>query len=380
MYPSDQAPLTSQGRRGLAEALDSELLQEHFEDDDPFDDLDGDNRYAAQEFTALTDDDETEQEGADTISSQTMNTSETPHPSPTPSGHLRGTLPAWLGDEYADACEQLTQEIKMKGRPKCYEDGGFVMQTPPLIFRRPIPHEIRPFDFYRPKFFVWLPHLFHRIPCPSCKEAGRRTQTDKDVMLRVLGWPKHARRVVDVEQLLFIIGHRYYCGHEECRKTYQSWSPAILRSIPHTVATMFRFHLTYRCGLTDRLVGLLRASFQRGIGPSPFVEYLRTLHLRYYEQQHIGYLEAVQERTQGIVSGLLPKATPFPRWNDPTGYAGYVPSHRYFRCFYDHLIEQHASEIDQHMALLSAEIISHDHSHKVCKSIPSLHSESVVLY
>lgn len=60
MYPSDQAPLTSQGRRGLAEALDSELLQEHFEDDDPFDDLDGDNRYAAQEFTALTDDDETE--------------------------------------------------------------------------------------------------------------------------------------------------------------------------------------------------------------------------------------------------------------------------------------------------------------------------------
>ena len=78
------------------------------------------------------DDDETEQEGADTISSQTMNTSETPHP--TPSGHLRGTLPAWLGDKYADACEQLTQEIKVKGRPKCYEDGGFVMQTPPLIF------------------------------------------------------------------------------------------------------------------------------------------------------------------------------------------------------------------------------------------------------
>ena len=144
--------------------------------------------------------------------------------------------------------------------------------------------------------------------------------------------------------------------------------------------SVFRFHLTYRCGLTDRLVGLLRASFQRGIGPSPFVEYLRTLHLRYYEQQHIGYLEAVQERTQGIVSGLLPKATPFPRWNDPTGYAGYVPSHRYFRCFYDPLIEQHASEIAQHMALLSAEIISHDHSHKVCKSIPSLHSESVVLY
>lgn len=207
--------------------------------------------------------------------------------------HLRSMLPVWLDDEYADACEQLNQEIKVKGCPKCYEYGGFVMQTPPLIFRHPIPHKIKPFDFYRPQFFVWLPHLFHCIPCPACKEAGRHTQTGKDVMLRVLGWPKHVRRVVDVECLLFIIGHRYYCGHEECQKTYQSWSPAILRSIPQTVATMFHFHLTYRCCLSDRLVGLLRTSFQRGIGPSPFVEYVRTLHLRYYEQQHIGYLEAV---------------------------------------------------------------------------------------
>lgn len=50
--------LTSQGHHGLAEAMDSELLQEHFEDEDPFDDVDGNNRYAAQEFTALTDDDD----------------------------------------------------------------------------------------------------------------------------------------------------------------------------------------------------------------------------------------------------------------------------------------------------------------------------------
>jgi hypothetical protein len=75
---SDQALLTSQGHCGLAEALDTELLQEYFEDNDPFDDLDGDNRYVAQEFTALTDDDnEIEQEVADTTSSLTLNTSET---------------------------------------------------------------------------------------------------------------------------------------------------------------------------------------------------------------------------------------------------------------------------------------------------------------
>ena len=63
-YPSDRAPLTCQGHRGLAEALDTQLLQEHFEDEDPFGNVDGDNRYAAEEFTALKDDDnEIEQEG-----------------------------------------------------------------------------------------------------------------------------------------------------------------------------------------------------------------------------------------------------------------------------------------------------------------------------
>lgn len=36
-----------------------------------------------------------------------------------------------------------------------------------------------------------------------------------------------------------------------------------------------------------------------------------------------------------------------------------------FRCFYNSLIERHATEMDQHMAMQSAETLSHDHSFKV---------------
>ncbi|KAG1878531.1 hypothetical protein C8R48DRAFT_768097 [Suillus tomentosus] len=113
------------------------------------------------------------------------------------------------------------------------------MTAPPLVFSRVVPFEIEPRDFYRPRFFVWLPHLFQRIPCPNCKDANRRSKRGQPVMLRVLGWPQQPRRVVDLEHLVFIIGHQYYCGHEECKKTFQSWSPTILQAIPPPLEPSF---------------------------------------------------------------------------------------------------------------------------------------------
>lgn len=157
---------------------------------------------------------------------------------------------------------------------------------------------------------------------------NRQSKRGQPVMLRVLGWPQQPQRIIDLEHLVFIIGHRYYCGYEECKKTFQSWLPAILQAIPPPLAALFPFHLTYWCGLMDHLVGILRASFQRGIGPSPFAKNIWMMHVCYYEQLHVQYLETVRLRMQASASGLLPPHRPFPCWNDPSGYAGYVPTHR----------------------------------------------------
>ena len=364
-------PITSQGQPSLAAEIDKQFLQEHLDADDPFGDADMDFEAMAREFTCTDDDDDS----SDPMDTPPEAATETAPPTcPVDQGGManparltvpRSSMPSWLPDEYADICRQLEGEIAKGGRPACYQQGQFAMTAAPLIFSRTVPYEIMPMDFYRPNWFVWLPDIFHRIPCPSCKAACRRTKNGAPVMLRIHSWPQSARRVVDLEHLVFIVGRRYYCGHDDCRKTYLSWSPAILDAIPKPLAAEFRFHLTRRCGLTDRLAGTLRVAFQRGIGPSPFVEFVRTLHLRYYEQRHIAYLETVQQRLCSAAAGLLPRHRPFPRWNDPTGYAGYVPSHNYFRGFYDMLIEQHAVAIDQHMAMRSAECLSHDHSFKV---------------
>ena len=66
-----------------------------------------------------------------------------------------------------------------------------------------------------------------------------------------------------------------------------------------------------------------------------------------------------------MAAGFLALHQPFGAWNDTNGYSDFVPSHTYFRGFYDMMIERHASEIDQHMAMLPARILSVDHSFKV---------------
>ena len=75
-----------------------------------------------------------------------------------------------------DARTHLQSEIAKTGRPVCYNNGQFTMTAPPLVFSCTVPFEIEPIDFHRPHFFVWLPHLFQRIPCPSCEDTKRSTK------------------------------------------------------------------------------------------------------------------------------------------------------------------------------------------------------------
>jgi hypothetical protein len=96
---------------------------------------------------------------------------------------------------------------------------------------------------------------------------------------------------------------------------------------------------------------------------------IKTFHVRYYEQLQVQYLEMVLMCAHASATGLLALHQPFSVWGDSDGYAGFVPSHRYFRSFYDSLIEKHASEIDQHMAMLPARILCIDHSFKIVKHL-----------
>jgi hypothetical protein len=102
---------------------------------------------------------------------------------------------------------------------------------------------------------------------------------------------------------------------------------------------------------------------------------IRTLHIRYYEKLHVQYLEMVKSHSEMTLEGFHAKHKPFGGWADVNGYAGFVPSHTYFRGFYDAMIERHAAEIDQHMAMLPARILCIDHSHKVPNHLGKVNGE-----
>ena len=191
-------------------------------------------------------------------------------------------MPTWLKDEYHRIRDRLSDEMTRNAShtPTCYDrqmmyecgenkyltvaasyDGSFAS------------------TFHRPRYFIWLPHLLvHQIPCPACKAAGREGVRGPVVYLTEHGFVDSPRRVVDIEDNLFIIGYRYRCPHPECGQTFQSWSDPILGALPPAVAGQFTFRLTYRSGLTEQLATLLRETIRGGLGPQVFTTMIQAFH------------------------------------------------------------------------------------------------------
>ncbi|KAH8068402.1 hypothetical protein BXZ70DRAFT_1069038 [Cristinia sonorae] len=354
------------------------------EDDDdevPFQFTGDENEVEEHEFDGVPDDDEAS-------ATELSQDKQTEHPRVAPTGSLnafsfiskdhpqpfqeRSAMPTWLKERYDDVREQLRAEMKANPsrRPTCYDQGSFYFGPHSAFFPCSQRYQITPEDVDPTTFFVWLPHCLQRerIPCPECTAADRK-KNGETIHLRALGWPKLPRRVVDIDKCIYIIGYRYNCVDERCKRTYQSWSPALLSALSRSVALQFTHHLTYRSGLTDAVVQMMRSCFQRGIGPQPFAEMIRTNHTRRYEQLHLLYLEMVYRKLHSPLSHMLSGFIPWPAFSDRSGYAGFTPSANYFRDFYINMTRARASEMDQVTAMLSSKILAIDHSFKVVKHL-----------
>jgi hypothetical protein len=147
-------------------------------------------------------------------------------------------MPLWLLSNYRDLCESLRAEMNQNEsrRPSAYNAGQFLLPPKNPLFTAARSNHLSPRLFYEPHYYLWLPHLFNQIPCPACKAAKRTNDNGSAVTLRLHGWPRAPRRVVDLDYTLYIVGYRYYCGLSACRKTYQSWAPAIMDVLPPAVA------------------------------------------------------------------------------------------------------------------------------------------------
>ncbi|OBZ76307.1 hypothetical protein A0H81_03601 [Grifola frondosa] len=83
----------------------------------------------------------------------------------------RATIPSWLLTRYNNLCTQLRTEARSNNshRPSCYDAGQFWIEPRAPIFAMGKQLQLYPSLFYEPRFFIWIPHHFGKIPCPACK-------------------------------------------------------------------------------------------------------------------------------------------------------------------------------------------------------------------
>ncbi len=281
------------------------------------------------------------------------------------------TLPPAVKDQYDKHLEYLKQ-TPHGAKPRLYEiNQTFWLPHHENFFILNRSGKPRPSQLYNYRWFYWDPdHLVEGgLKCPICSAHLYRH-----------GFT-HPRRVVDIQNVFYMIGQRHRCP--QCRHpksnehsvTFNSWDPRIIAKLPHALAAEFPACLSHRNAIADSVLALMRTCFQYGMGSKQFSNCLQVLHHRYFDTLHAQYLDSILESKGN--SDPSKTYQPFGTFENPLGYSGFVPSSQWLRGLYDKMIEDHGEQIDQKAAMCTGEICAIDHSHKITKQIVKLNGETV---
>lgn len=289
-------------------------------------------------------------------------TLESPVPAEQTNTPNRRPLPTWLLGPFKANLEDCKHHSS-EGLPPVYASGTFWFPTKDVwCILRDNPLSL-PSDLYSPRFFLWDPLAFFDVPCPNCNRCLTRH-----------GEISRPRRCIDSNSTFWIIGYRYRCytcKHPKSGKntvTFPSWHKRILANLPRALAAQFPARLSHRSGVSNAVFLWLRSCMQNGMGTKQFSDALRVQHLLEYDRLQLQYLEHIAGRVdESLDKWAGHKYDMFLPFDDngPTGRHGYVPSSQWFSNMYDSYIEKHQHDFNQHTAMLTCEIGSLDHSHKV---------------
>ena len=251
----------------------------------------------------------------------------------------------------------------LRKTPSSYQHGSFWVHPKEPVFA--LEDKITPQALYVPSIFVWAPHSIPNVDV-KCRICGGKMTSH--------GLAPKDRAVVDLDRLYFIVSYRYHCT--SCNATGTGYLPEILDELPPRVTVSFNAVLTKKSGISLRVLQLMRSCFHGGMSVRAFAAMLREFHLRRYEQLELAYLDKLTTVLQEKQRTVLPfEPAPFSSFDDQKGYAGFVPSVSYLCSVFVNYMESIKPALDQHTSLLSTQILSGDHSHKVKKD--SLKNEKI---
>ena len=269
-------------------------------------------------------------------------------------------LPPSIKTAYEKHLAYLKRTSGSQSKPRLYEiDQTFWLPHKANYFilhgnAKPTPEML-----YNHRWFYWDPDYLvdGGLRCPNCSTHLYRHGFTRP------------RRVVDLENVFYIIGQRHRCP--QCRHpqtnqhsvTFNSWDPRIIKMLPSSLAAEFPATLSHRNAIATPVLATMRTCFQYGMGSKQFSNCLHVLHYRRFDTIHAQYLHGILSRKSDPNPSV--SYQPFGVFSDSLGYSGFVPSSKWLRGMYDKLIEDHGMEIDQKTAMCSGEICAIDHSHKV---------------
>ncbi|KIM37653.1 hypothetical protein M413DRAFT_49570, partial [Hebeloma cylindrosporum] len=285
----------------------------------------------------------------------------------------RRPLPKWLLELFnARVAESSTPYRNADGLPPLYANHKtfWFPQSSTFFFLKQT--STTPQQLFNPRFFLWDPDALcpRGIPCPNCRTVLQRHQA--------ISLP---RQCVDFNETFWIIGYRYRCRsctHPKSKKatvTFRSWDPRILAVLPPSLSAEFPARLSHRSGISTGLFSFMRSCFNYGLGSKQFSDTIRMQHILHYDTLELQYLEQLAIRT--LDDWFRLKYEAFPRFDDigPLGPHLYTPSATLLRDLYDDFVDEHRTEINQHTAMLTANICAIDHSHKIAKQTMRVEGE-----
>jgi hypothetical protein len=257
--------------------------------------------------------------------------------------------------EYLWSVQRAISGQTKYGKPRCCDNGTFwIRPTNPVLQKDHLPD-----GYYYPDVFVWIPDLVGEVKliCPTCSKSDR---------VVAHGYPSSvpARRVVSLNQCYYILSRRYIC--QSCNRTFLGHNQKVLQALPTFVSAMFPAYLTARSGLDKKVVTMLRALFNKSVGPEPFSNLLKELHtLRHHQLMYNYYSVVNHRRALGSVEFNATNHLRFSTFDDQSGYAGFTPSAGYLRDVYLQQMREIRTFQDLEVMMRSSKILKGDDSHKV---------------
>ena len=209
--------------------------------------------------------------------------------------------------------------------------------------------------------YVWLPKEVYdqRLCCPTC--GGENIIGH--------GWHSHiGRRVVALHDNYYLTGKRLKCQDQECGRTFMSYDPQAVRSLPLDISCMFPAYLTEKGALDTQLVDMLRPLFDSGMRAETFARMILELHSKEFTRRAIR-----REMRNRKLKALKQKVAPFRSFVKE--YHDFSPSGRYISDVYCDFSESIRKHLTAQIKCREAKHVSIDGSYKETRVLARYNGE-----